>query len=510
MPGPIDMKQAFAIVAIVAIILAAAVLIMTNNGTENEDGYFYAIYTDSEKNLNVIDVCESHYENGTATVLSHKYRSADGPSGIDPFWSFDDKTGVGPFDAFYAAINISDDTPLYTKDDSKEKRLSSSAGRIAYRLDPSDLTRTMNGYAYSYDLYNIMLMIPTVYWTSEKVVADRIEGNLVEGQEYNVLYMSSKASYKVPGKDAVTGMVPYAHSAGTVPGENDFTTNVYPYLGIGVYESYVTEQSDCVAPGLLVSQRDRIPASGHDVDSFKVFADALTPAKGPGIQSDYQQWNFYQWTLYKMMCYTVMGSKNSQIMIGAGYTEENGCSARTGSTDSLGFMGVSSSTVTSHGSIQSGAGKTAAKLFIENGWGSLNEFLGDTFVIGPTHDGQILHTGNSLGGRELIDSQDQPSTERRWADVFASGEPQRIIAKTSADAETWDMPLSSDANRDSYSDPDFPGDIANSSKSGVSSVTVGGRWDNTHFAGVTFACAGYGIDLANQYRGARLVYLYAE
>ena len=34
----------------------------------------------------------------------------------------------------------------------------------------------------------------------------------------------------------------------------------------------------------------------------------------------------------------------------------------------------------------------------------------------------------------------------------------------------------------------------------------GGRWDNTRYAGTAFACAGYDIALANQYRGARLAY----
>ncbi len=110
----------------------------------------------------------------------------------------------------------------------------------------------------------------------------------------------------------------------------------------------------------------------------------------------------------------------------------------------------------------------------------------------------------------MLMTRHQPSTGLVWANVHASGEPQRIIADTSADPSTWDAPLTSDANRDSYFDPRYPGDVTNSSKSGVNSITVGGRWDNTSFAGVAFACAGYDISEANEYRGARLAYLLSE
>jgi len=44
----------------------------------------------------------------------------------------------------------------------------------------------------------------------------------------------------------------------------------------------------------------------------------------------------------------------------------------------------------------------------------------------------------------------------------------------------------------------------------VFSLTAGGRWDNTYYAGVAFICAGYDIGLANEYRGARLAYLLSE
>ncbi|MBR6204799.1 MAG: hypothetical protein IKQ60_07110 [Candidatus Methanomethylophilaceae archaeon] len=496
-------------VAIVAVAIALIAMPHDDRGP-TDDGYLYAIYTDSESNLDVIDVYESHMVDGKATALSQRYRASDGAGGINESWKFNVKTGKGPFGAFYAAINLLDDGPLYDSDDAAEKRRSVSVGAVAYILDPSDLSRTLAGHRFSPGLYNAMLVVPTVYWLSEKAVAGKTEGNLVEGTKYNVLYLSSSPSYAPQGHGEVSGMKPYAHSASTVPGRTDFETHVYPYLGIGVYESYATVVGDAAGPGKLVSQSGRVPASDLDVDEFKDLADALEPAEGAGLRSDYQQWNFYQWTLYKMMCYAVMGSKNSQVMLGSGYTQGNQSCAVTGSTDAVGFAGTAESTRSASGATSSEDGRTSSKLFIENGWGSLNIFVGDAYVAGEAPSAQRLYAGNCLGGEKLLEARGQPPTTLTWADIFATGEAHRVISGTSAESALWDAPTSSDANRSAYTDPRYPGDIVNASEKGVSSITVGGRWDNAHYAGVSFACAGYDIALKNEYRGARLAYLMSE
>ncbi|MBO4798622.1 MAG: hypothetical protein J5494_07650 [Candidatus Methanomethylophilaceae archaeon] len=409
------------LLAIIAVLAAAAVLfVFPNDGGNPEEGYLYAIYTDSETNLNVVDVYESSIEKGEPSALSRRYRVSDSAGGANPLWAFDEKTGKGPFGSFYAAVNLLDDCLAYGPDDASEKRRNSSAGAVAYILDPSDLSRTLAGHAFARDLYNVMLVIPTVYWLSEKIVAERSTGNLVRGTEYNVLYVSSSPSYTPSGHDRISGMVPYAHSASTDPGWTDFSTNVYPYLGIGVYESYATVRDDAAGPGKLVSQSGKVPASGLNVDEFKELADALAPFSGGGMKSGYQQWNFYQWTLYKIMCYTVMGSKNSQVMVGAGYTEGNTSCAVTGSTDDLGFIGIAGSSRSASGEITSGEGRTSSKLFIENGWGSLNLFIGDAFVTGDSPSSQRLHAGNLLGGEKLLGPRPQPPADQLWANIFAS------------------------------------------------------------------------------------------
>ncbi len=504
--------QYLVVIAAAALIAAGGMLFNFTQNNENtpDEGYLYALYTDSEKNLDIIDVYESHFEDGKATSLTQRYRSSESLEGINPFWQFDKDTGTGPFGTFYAAINLMNDGKAYDTDDQTEKRRSTSVGYIAYVLDPYDLNKTLAGNPFTQDLYNVMLMIPTVYWISNKVVADATEGNLVKGTEYNVLYVSSSSSYTPSGHERIEGMKAYAHSASTTSGKTDFETSVYPYLGIGVYESYATKDSDPAGAGKLVSQSGKIPAAQIDVDGFKALADALTPAASKEMRSDYQQWNYYQWTLYKIMCYTIMGSKNSQVMVDPGFTEENTSCAVTGSTDNIGFIGAAESTLTAEGTISTGKGKTAAKLFIENGWGSLNVFVGDAFVTGESHDAMYLHTGNYLGGENLIETRTQPSSMVKWADVYRTGERHRVIAGASTTPAVWDTPILADANRDAYTDTAFPGDIVNAAEEGVFSLTAGGRWDNTYYAGTAFICAGYDIGLNNEYRGARLAYLLSE
>ena len=315
-----------------AAVIAGAFLLASDHGSEGEEGYLYAIYTDPVKNLDIVDVYASPIDGGMATEMCQRYRTSDGPGGINTFWGFDGDTGRGPFGAFYAAVNLAGDCPAYDADDAAEGRMSTSAGCVAYILDPDDLGRTLAGHAFDPFLYNVMLVVPTVYWASDRVVAERTEGNLVEGREYNVLYVSSDPSYAPAGHGRIDGMRAYAHSASTVSGEVDFDSNVYPYLGIGVYEGYATVEGD-FAPGVLVSQSGRAPTSGQDVDEFKALVDALVPASGKGLQSGYQQRNYFQWTLCKIMGYVVMGSKNSQVMVGIGYAEGNDSAAVTGSTD---------------------------------------------------------------------------------------------------------------------------------------------------------------------------------
>lgn len=94
-----------------------------------------------------------------------------------------------------------------------------------------------------------------------------------------------------------------------------------PYLAIGVYEGSTATIG--TTANVLVSQSGKAPAVSQTHDTFKTYQDnttSLITSESSAYGSAYQQWNFFQWTLYKMMSYTIMGTKNSQEMIGYGPT----------------------------------------------------------------------------------------------------------------------------------------------------------------------------------------------
>ena len=89
------------------------------------------------------------------------------PDGTDlnTHWDFDRSTGLGPFNVYYAAVNLSDGPGA---DDDGQSRLSQKKGEIAYILDPYDLSRTLDGYRFDSTQYNVLLIIPTFYWYSDQ------------------------------------------------------------------------------------------------------------------------------------------------------------------------------------------------------------------------------------------------------------------------------------------------------------------------------------------------------
>ena len=116
------------------------------------------------------------------------------PSGttLNSFWDFDIATGIGPFGSYYAAINLASGS---NADDTTEARLSANKGEIAYILDPNNLHQTIGGTTFTPSLYNVMLIIPTVYWYS-----DTATGKLYVGNSADTF------------SDLGISMTPYAHT----------------------------------------------------------------------------------------------------------------------------------------------------------------------------------------------------------------------------------------------------------------------------------------------------------
>ncbi len=295
------------------------------------DGYTVRIRTDAETHMDVVHVAVGYGGRSLHQVIQRSNRQ-QGAANIPSEWAFNG--GVGPFGAFYAAFNID----AYVAGTESEEPICTEAGRIAYRLDPFHLKRSLAGTALV-GTYNVLLVIPTVYW--------RVSSN--------DLYMTDRAA---------TGYTAYAHTA-----VSDGETIVYPYIGIGVYEAYSDGSRLLSIPG-------QTPTGGKSHDQFKALADALVPADG----CDFQQWNFYQWTLFKMMAYAVMGTKNSQWCLGNGPVSGSAASV-TGLSDEAGPYADSTSDYD--------------KVFIENSWGSRYGFVGDMVIIEAE-----VYAGQTLGGAE--------------------------------------------------------------------------------------------------------------
>ena len=396
--------------------------------------YLYTISTDSN-NVIINSVCASVNGSELETV----YGSANTqPGHISDYWDFDPVTGMGPFNSFYAAVNITEGTGT----DNGERQINNKVGTIAFVLDPNDLKKTLMGTEFQ-GTYNIMLIIPAVYWKSES----------------DVLYLSSSPCYSIGGT-TYSGMTAYAHALGD---DKEFT-NVYPYIGLGVYESSVGD-------GKLQSVSGAMPQARVDCDTFKSYADSAVPAEN----SDYQLWNFYQWTLYKMMSYTVMGTKNSKALLGDGPVGE-GFPLVSGLADASGPYANATSSY--------------SKLLIENSWGSLREFVGDTYLNDRT-----LYTGNALGGNDLNSGQTSTGVSL----------PSRVywIIGTYSSSEFWDLPMSSG------SDKINTGDYVRTN-TGLCEFDVGGALTYGDQAGVTYAEAVFSFDYKNTYLGARLAYVMAD
>ena len=118
------------------------------------DDYGYVLTTDSK-----------------GAVISVQVKGDDGLTDVMPdgttlngFWDFDENTGLGPFNCYYVAMNTASGD---NADDEGQERIAKGKGEFAYILDPYDLTRTLDGYRFDPSLYNVMLIIPTVYWYSD-------------------------------------------------------------------------------------------------------------------------------------------------------------------------------------------------------------------------------------------------------------------------------------------------------------------------------------------------------
>lgn len=318
-----------------------------------------------ELQLTVADMTPISHASGTTTLSSVANEGS---------WAFNTTTGYGPFNSFYAAFDMTD------------------GNKFVSVLDPYDLTKKIDGTALD-DMtkYNIMWVLPTVYWSVD------VDGNLTLTN------------------DSSNGTA-YAH---TIDG------HVYNYIAIGVYEGS-TKSIDSVT--CLTSQSGVNPTATLTITNARYYAHNYQMDSSLGANAYSMLWNFYQWELYKYCCFTVMEGFNSQNFVGNGHVYGSTSLYQTGSLNTGYGPYAGNPGLISNNSTGSSYGSSSVKLFIENNWGGVNEWV----------DG----IKSSYGSTIWIESTSNPSgaTSGDYVEQMSYSFPSGFANTINTNVHLWGMP----------------------------------------------------------------------
>lgn len=362
-----------------------------------------------------------------------------------------DSNGYGPFNSFYALFD--------------------STGTELGRLDPSDLSLYMDGTNAPITTNNVMWVIPTVYWS-------------VNG---STLTMSNKP---------FEGAQAYAH---TIDG------TIYNNLAIGVYEATSTgtfNSSTSQGAGTLTSCSEKSPRVSATREIMRAEAGGVLEDGGYRML-----WNFYQWDLYRFAVMSITGTYYNQNVFGAGVLQGAGLSAgsQTGKLNSSGPY--SSTTLT--------ASADGVKAFIENAWGSVNEFVDDC-IWWPSGTASELYLGQNDPSK-IIDRYVSDSANKNSADAktnkdliysVASSVSGQAGSVTTQNAAIWGFPSATGGSGTTGTTDSF--NVPGPSGSDAQSVRVGGNFSGSvDVAGLSYANTN-SLNNANGSVGSRLAFVYGD
>lgn len=249
-------------------------------------------------------------------------------------WTWDRNTGLGPFNSYYAAFD------------------QTNGNRFVAILDPYNLKAGIDGTDYTSRMssLNIMWVLPTVYWKSTSTT----------------LTLSN---------DPSSGGVAYAH---TIDG------HVYKNVAYGVYEG---SKKTVGGRTVLTSESGVTPAYNEYRTDFRTYSHNWSmdsSLKGDSTHDSYSMlWNFYQWELYKYCSYALMENFNSQNTVGNGpvYGSDGYLLKTTGLTDPNGPYCGNPGLITDN-TTGGYYGTANVKLFIENAWGGVRDFIDGIIING--------------------------------------------------------------------------------------------------------------------------------
>lgn len=238
-------------------------------------------------------------ENGNVTTISDVLSQENGgwvshmPDGttMDSYWDFDPITGTGPFGAYYVAINLNSGS---NPDDTHLNRYSTQKGEIAYRLNPYNLHQTMEGFAYSSSLYNIMLIVPTAYWYSDPDTHTLYIGS--EPDRFENITMRAYAHEYTIDPDVDTGNPPKAvyYDSETIAVADGSIIVLYANGDVKHIRSSDTvligNASDTVGLSLTDNQMTYTGGTAENVELYAVATGDYVGSAHPYVASDTPIW----------------------------------------------------------------------------------------------------------------------------------------------------------------------------------------------------------------------------
>lgn len=361
--------------AALAIVMAVSVLPMLEDDTGLDavvgDGgaYSYTINYDAS----LMSTTSAAISVAGMTPISHTGTPTTLQSMNEGSWTWNATTGLGPFNSFYGAFDIQNGNRFYAV------------------LNPYDLTETISGQDLPTPLtrWNIMWVLPTVY-------------------------VSSTATSLTLSNNPSSGTA-YAH---TIDG------HVYKYVAIGVYEGSIQTLAGHTT---LTSTTNTSPGAGGGLRSnFRDYAHNYSMDSSLNVNNSYPAhsmlWNFNMWQLYRMCSLTTMENFNSQNIVGNGLVAPN-VSMVTGQLDSYGPYAGLPAIITDE-TAQTNYGSNSVKIFIENSWGGLWEYI----------DGIVLDGSDKF----YLDSSSNPQDAKSGANITMLTSPTPSQSGFPTSIQTFD------------------------------------------------------------------------
>lgn len=385
------------------------------------------------------------------TPISHTGTPTTVSSMNEGSWTWNTTTGKGPFNSFYAAFDINNGNAFYAV------------------LNPYNLTKTILGDDLPAPLtrWNIMWVLPTVY-------------------------VASTATSLTLSNNPSSGTA-YAH---TIDG------HVYKYVAIGVYEGSTTTLDNKT---VLTSTTGTTPANHTTRPDFQQYAHNYTLSSTLDVSSQGPAhsmiWNYDMWQLYKLCSFTLMEDFNSQNHVGNGHVYTVSSSLfGTGALNAAGPYAGLPARITDDSNLIT-YGSDSVKLFLENAWGGLGEYVG----------GAVIDSNTGI----YIDSSNFPNdnhtgafvTHISWATPIPASSGTSISIQ-SDNSRVWGF------NGSTMGGSDITGlsDWIWIGNSGEYSIFVGGNAGSAYSsavrAGISYSVSNGGFTSPNNVVGTRLAFVF--